>query len=449
MAGDGLSTPVKKKIRRASRQRMEDVARSRLKRNYGQQRWLCKSNRYGRKVVDRLQQDAQGNRIAASHFREYLAACGPAHLIDGWSYLGRASDALLRGDPAAAIHLAYYAELRAAASLLAAHGIGVLSQKHAVVVETGDVEVFSGGGGTHRFIWPALEWWSRPKRTQEALLSCLKAGGIGLWQWLTAFQAGTSANAVGSGWLATWGMDLRRMTLDHFARNESSYRPSEYRSSSTLTAAAATKFVASLWRLFEPGAEGQFEAVDRWLLRRAIEESFIGIRGARPAEQPGIFEADVTRMLKSMPLDPGEAETWRRFFMRREHAIDPEPIVFSEGRTAGNDGVLAPHVMSRAALLLRLATGSTSSLLRTAGISGSELDFWWKRFGVERGLWVPGQEPAHVTDSWADIEASLIEAERWYGQVPARGFRQLRGEVPTPMIGLGAFDVVPTWGLAS
>ena len=70
-----------------------------------------------------LEDDAKAARINEPHFREYVAASAPTHLIDGWSYLARAIDALLRGDAPAAVHLGYYAELRAAMSLLAGGGI--------------------------------------------------------------------------------------------------------------------------------------------------------------------------------------------------------------------------------------------------------------------------------------------------------------------------------------
>ncbi len=56
---------------------------------------------------------------------EVIAVRGPLHAIDGWSYFSRSLSALLSGDPHAARHLAYYAELRASLSILASTGIGV------------------------------------------------------------------------------------------------------------------------------------------------------------------------------------------------------------------------------------------------------------------------------------------------------------------------------------
>ena len=53
---------------------------------------------------------------------EYIGASTLGHCFDGWSYLGRATEAELAGDPGSARHLGYYAELRAAMSLLGRRG---------------------------------------------------------------------------------------------------------------------------------------------------------------------------------------------------------------------------------------------------------------------------------------------------------------------------------------
>src|SRR5687767_9228022 len=47
-----------------------------------------------------------------------------SHALDGWRYLAHAATALLNASRRTCIHLAYYAELRAARSILGACGIG-------------------------------------------------------------------------------------------------------------------------------------------------------------------------------------------------------------------------------------------------------------------------------------------------------------------------------------
>ena len=75
--------------------------------------------------------------LADAPIRQLVAAAGPTHCYDGWAYLARAADCLLTGDARAALHLAYYAELRAAASLLACSGVGVFADHHVIVDENG------------------------------------------------------------------------------------------------------------------------------------------------------------------------------------------------------------------------------------------------------------------------------------------------------------------------
>lgn len=441
-----LPTAARNALRSASRVQMEETARRRLKRNCENARWLCASNRYQRRASKRIELDVRNGTINEAHLREYLAGSAPAHLIDGWSYLGRAADALMRGDAGTAVHMAYYSELRAASSLLAAHGIGIFSKHHMSVAFNGSVLPIPCQWPTHRFIWPAISHWSEPAKAQAAMFSSLKAGGIDLWQWITAFQGGTSANALGARWLSIWGMDLRRMNRDHYARNEVSYRPSSFRTASSLSASATMQFVASLWRLFEPGPAGHFESVDRWLLRRAIERAFQGIRNTSSASSPNVFRQDVERMLGSLSLSATEHDQWLRFLLRMDSPIDPSPFVLAESRTSKDDGELAVQVMSRGALLLRLATGSTSAMLRGANIGAPDLEFWWKEFGVQRGLWKAGSSPVQVADAWADIEMSIVEVEGWQLKTPPVGFREVRESVAA--LELGAFDVISTWGLA-
>jgi hypothetical protein len=71
--------------------------------------------------------------VLCRHLAQYIAASSILHCADGWSYLGRAINCLLKGDPHRVVHLAYYAELRAALSLLASEAIGVFSRNNFVI----------------------------------------------------------------------------------------------------------------------------------------------------------------------------------------------------------------------------------------------------------------------------------------------------------------------------
>lgn len=449
MATSTLQKSVKNKLRVASSAAVEDTARRRFRTNFGHKRWLSKTNRYGVKLLTRLGMDKKSGTVRHAALREYLAASGPAHVIDGWSNLARSADALLRGDASAAIHLAYYAELRAAVALLGLDGIGVFGRTHAVVESSGGVTLFDAAG-THSFVWPALDWWSRPKSVQKLLLGLLRSGGITVWDWLVGFKAGTNATPVGRQWLATWGLDLRQLSQDHFSRNEVSYRPSRFRSVSPAPTLEVVDFVASLWRLLEPSSNGNFDNLDRFLMRIAIERAFQGVTGATSATQPQQFDAAVGAMLQHLGIDQANANALTRFLRREDHGVDPRPIRAAMETTFSGDGALAMQVMSRAALLLRLATASAQQFLRSAQITQADLAFWWQVFGVERGFWISQGQPGQVSDSWADILAIVTDAEDWCDSAGATSaLLDLRSQRPSTTLSLGSFELVSMWGLAS
>ncbi len=95
--------------------------------------WLSKSNKYSSDTINRITADINAGNLHKRQMAQYVAASVILHCNDGWSYLGRSLSALLRGDPHRARHLAYYAELRGAMSLLASNGIGVFNKQHFVI----------------------------------------------------------------------------------------------------------------------------------------------------------------------------------------------------------------------------------------------------------------------------------------------------------------------------
>ena len=91
-----------------------------------ERRWIGQRNRYAQDTISTIRAEANpGPLVAPKQLSQYIAASIVLHCSDGWSFFGAAVSSLLHGDPHRARHLAYYAELRAAMSLLAAFGIGV------------------------------------------------------------------------------------------------------------------------------------------------------------------------------------------------------------------------------------------------------------------------------------------------------------------------------------
>jgi hypothetical protein len=104
--------------------------------------------------------------------------------------------------------------------------------------------------------------------------------------------------------------------------------------------------------------------------------------------------------------------------------------------------------MSRASLLLRVATGATKSLLEDAGIAFEDVAFWWGRVGGSRGLWDEVPEVEALPDLWASVDEALRTVTAW---VDGRGesHMELRAGCAGPLAVLGDAEIVGIWGLAS
>jgi hypothetical protein len=448
---------VKASLRRASRKSVED-AYTLLRPNIEAHRWIGKQNRYRRRPTDFLFKDTQpGQTVNGRHLAQYIAASAPLHCADGWSFLGRAVDCHGAGDFDAARHLGYYAELRAALSILAAEGVGIFDDRH-FVVETSTTCLLvgsapkagrKGGLRTHFVAWAALEHWADLRRSAGLLGQIISVAGLSLAQWVENFQTSPSFHPVGSRWLKTWGLDLEQMSDDREARNEASYRPSHLVSTNPLDSLAASDFICSLWKLCEPAGGSRFELLDQHLLRITLEELFEGTTG-RTAQQVGqAFRSGLSTMLSRSGLGESSQAEWLRFFTRNSQPDDPPVVVAARKLTDINDPEHHIQVISRAMLLLRIATGGCGRLLREAQLDRDLLKFWWARLGEERGLFDAHSEPGELIDLWADIENAVREVQIWresnVGSNPS--FSKWRQDRASEMSVLGGCERVALWGL--
>jgi hypothetical protein len=348
--------------------------------------------------------------------------------------LGRAIEATLRGDTYAAVHFGYYSELRATMGLLASEGIGIFNQRHPVLYATGTTARFprTGKPGTHKVIWPILNYWSSLQRAGDLLDEIVSPRSIRLSQWLTGTKALVPVRAVAQRWLRTWGVDLVAVDDDHDNRNLSSYRPSQFRKPPALDVHENVTFVEELWRLFEPETSKRFPVIERVLLRSA----------RRKASSTSATLDDLERL----GLSPAESAEWAAFFGETE---DPLPLQEANKQSQIDSPRCHIQILSRAALLLFVATSAVRRLLITAGYTPDILSFWWKFIGEDRGLWSAGGSPVDPLDLWADILVALTDSSEWRsnnppGSVSLRDWR--RAEMPDRDY-LGGFELVGIWAL--
>ncbi len=107
---------------------------------------------------------------------QYLALSSAAHVFDGWRYIAQSSLAFLAGSRTQALHLAYYAELRAGLAILAQSGIGILKTIHFALTPAGDVLWFRGP--THRKVWEAIDSWASQPAHGLEVVQCFSCLGV-------------------------------------------------------------------------------------------------------------------------------------------------------------------------------------------------------------------------------------------------------------------------------
>jgi hypothetical protein len=409
--------------------------------------WLSKKNRYATETITRISSDAAASTIKSRQLAQYIAASVILHCSDGWSYLGRALAALLRGDPHRARHLSYYAELRAAMSILASNGIGVFNTRHFVIDGVGSVTPIAGNLKTHAFVWESLVAWGDMASSGQLFAEIVRPHGISLSDWLSPVGGPAAVAAQAKGWFAQWGMDLDVSKDDQMVRSESSYRPDGIKKPWAVNGAQVVEFARDFWASMEPSTLCRFENVDSHILRVALESAFRGRTGKSPAQAHAQFGRDVKKVVAQQALDPHVSARWTEFIRRKRLADDASVMKWS---AIPPSIAKSTHfsVFSRAALLLRLATGSALELERDIGLSAADTSFWWDTIGNCRGMWDGQRDPTTILDLWADIEPVLasIDAYQTSFQKSHQTLFHASGEMPD-LNTLGSCERIAIWGL--
>ena len=385
----------------------------RLERHWNAGAWLSPRNRYRASTVQTISKDI-GNKGHVVHrqLADYIAASSVTHCFDGWCYLARALEAELAGDPNVARHLGYYAELRAAMSILAVEGIGVFNYKHIVLTAQSRCQPLSGLG-THTFAWRALEHWAGLQRSADLLFRAIRPAGIPLQDWVKGF--GGSAQFVAAGWLTQWGMDLARFSDDQIARNEASYRPTGFGSSGTSGITHRVAAVTDLWKTCAPGPDGGFPIIDQHLLRRTVAVLFQSRTGRTPKQAKRKYRSDVITMLNSVNLAHTTRREMERFLTFEAPFGDPRLFENASRTDPPTHLEHSLQVLARATLLLRIATALVSTLFWDCNVGlRSGLEFWWRGNAVRRRLWTTDAPPDSFSDLWSDIGEALNDVANWF-----------------------------------
>lgn len=400
-------TDVQQKLKLADGSHIREAI-SRLTCEFKAGQWLGPQNPYCTDAATMLNHTQAGEELQHQELIEYIAVSAIHHCFDGWSYLGHALQAEMACDPDVARHLGYYAELRAAMSLLASEGIGVFDRTHVVVRSEGRCHSIEAGG-THQFVWEALEHWA-DANAQDVLLRVIVLSGLPLSDWLDQFSSG-GVQALAADWLKRWGLDLKRYHDDRKARNTASYRPTALVSSGPRAIDDIMRSVLQFWRGFQPTESATFYDLDLWLLRSILEDVYRNNHDESAREAPEDYLNRVDRMLDSLGLFDASKQSLRQFL---DPTVKYPDQILSDARSTKPVSNVnhSKQLLARAALLLRLATGCARELL--AGTEPREiLQFWWSQPGVSRRLWRTDDPPSPFSDLWEDVRESMDSVEGW------------------------------------
>ena len=371
--------------------------------------WLATANRYRSDCIETLKTDVAASTIDQAAIAEYIAASVPLHCLDGWTFLARALSSYASGNAHQAAHFAYYAELRAAMSILASQGIGVFNRQHFVIEQSGNARLVTGKRATHEFVWLALDHWASLANSGARLLDIFVVANATFREWFDAAPGYNVATSLALDWLKRWGLDLNAIDSDHDIRNLASYRPNAFSAWSS-DGKQCSEFLRGMWALLEPSTQ-HFENLDTQLLRVLVDQIVLSPRspGTPPSAQAS---ARLTGMLNGLPIGDPERQRLRSIL----GASLPTPTLLTRASEPGTpqDPLIHERVMARAALLLRVSTGFCSSLIDGAAFTSADLDFWIENAGIRRAFWNPNEQPNPLTDLWIDVQDSISDENSWF-----------------------------------
>ena len=367
-----------------------------------------------------------------------LSTCG--HAFDGWRYFSQAAISLLNGARNNALHLAYYAELRAALSILAGSGIGILNKKHFVLTSSGSVDWFNGS--THTIAWEALKEWSKNPVHALKVIKNIEAFGMKADEWASACNAASSLQEIATHWLTNWSVDLAKIGDDRNLRNEASYRPDLSPSAFAPLGHDEINLVLGISSGCEFSGSGRFEIIDTALIHDLCSKACVLREGTYDRiKMANIWRSVFAWLQCHKQMSKTEAITQLRQLIHASHS-SASCIIQKADPSFTNAGA----VLSRAFLLLRLASTLTRQQwidIRTCA-SGGQCQ--WQStvlnsFGAWSNFWAINNQSIDCDMLEADRIDAEDEVNSWLQRSrPIVPFYKVWRDIPLPAINLCRFE---------
>lgn len=333
--------------------------------------------------IDKSRHKSDGTcPITEIQLAEYLAIATPTHLADGWSYLSRALNSYFLGDAHSAWHFAYYAELRAAQSILSASGCGAFNGWNCILDNSGSIK-HVGKDLTHQIVWQALEGLTDVSAGASSdIARATSCFGHSLPELVQFAYSGISPSATSSNWINDWIFDLRISAEDKDFRNRCSYEPHVV-TPHHAHLSDAVETIITLWQSLEPTPTAFLE-IDKELIKVALEKAAKNSRKLSLVRDPTADEVTAElrlaygRIVASAPTFQVVSES----FITRVGSINP---ILTHAKNRDPAPRTPQPVIARATLLLRIATGVAQNLLRDAGRL-NDIAFWLDDLAERQGI---------------------------------------------------------------
>jgi hypothetical protein len=332
---------------------------------------------------------ANGNTRNAQNV---LAAEQFCHLVEGWRYASEAVTAFLKHSRGTALHLAYYAELRAAISLFSWSGIRMLQGDYYYLDARGAKNSVSSQR-THSAAWEIWKHWiHRPDALNLLNDEIQLLSGVTLGHVLAGVQWRTTPTTV-----QQWGLDLPRVADDHSARNKSSYRA--YWVDTPLTTMPATdkELILDLWRLMlsESSSALKFDsALIRYFVNQSLPAMALPVQGTQDEKRAAAIQNICTSVSANTGI-PVESIKAR---------LDVPSTDLRPFDLAASASAEAENVLCRSFVLLRLASlAAKRSISLTTNASART---WLTNWLIHAGVWLPNSGIA-LTDVEDDYRVAV------------------------------------------
>lgn len=424
-----------------------------LANSLGSQRFLPSGNRYCTGGTAAIDSDAAASNLDQTALSEYIAISGIAHCMDGWSYLGRSLSALTNGDSHVSHHLAYYAELRAAMSMLATRGIGVFEHRHYMIVGPSTCDQLPLASGTHVAAARLLDAWATAPDAAAAFARVIRPMGLPFDAWTSEWSrvSLSSAGTVAAHWLSLWSLDISQITNDRDQRNLASYRPTAFYSTTVASARESADFLSLLWTFLEPNGAGGFDNVDSEIVRHTLVSTYESRFGRHPDMTQldrTRFDRFLTAMLQGLGIVSATGTASQARLVQSLSSAASPLFDISTRPSRIEDPRYHFSTIVRASLLLRVATGLCVELFNAAGIGPSKLAFWWHRIGENRGYWQVGSMPSNLMDLWSDVEDALYLVTDWVNSAAQPSYSSWHTDCSMALATLNGTERIPLWSMS-